>query len=68
MKSIISLTHVQIGNVRIDLSSRNIAVAEQRLNGTRIGPMLHQVRAEAVTQRMRRDIRHPGRSRMSLDD
>jgi hypothetical protein len=39
--------------VRVDLSGRNVGVAQQCLHGTRIRAVLHQVCAEAVTQGVR---------------
>ena len=68
MKSIVRLAHVYIGNVRVNLGRRDVGVSQQRLHRTGIGAMLHQVRAEAVPQGMRRDVRHAGRSRMGLND
>ena len=53
MESIISLPHVQIRDVRVDLSRRNIRMTKHRLDRTRVGAVLHQVRAEAVTQGVR---------------
>ena len=67
MKSIISLTHVQIRDVRINLSRGNIRVAEHCLHRTRVGAVLHQVRAKAVTQSMWRNFRHSRRRRMRLN-
>ena len=68
MKSIVRLTHVQISDVGVDFSRRNISVAQKRLHRTRVSSMLHQVRAEAVTQGVRRYVRNAGRSGMSLND
>ncbi len=68
MKSIVSLAHVQVGDVRVNLSGRNVRMAQQRLHRTRIRAVLHQMRAKAVTQSVRRDIRHAGLGRISLDD
>jgi len=48
MKSIVSLAHVQVGNVRIDFSGRNVRVAQQRLYRTRIRAVLHEMSSKAV--------------------
>ena len=40
MEPIVSLAHVQVRDVRVDLRGRNVAVAQQRLHRTRIGAVL----------------------------
>ena len=37
---IVSSAQVTIGDVRVDLRGRDVAVPEQRLNGTRVGAVL----------------------------
>ena len=56
MKSIVGLAHVLIGNVSVDLRSRNIAVPQQRLDRTRVGSVLEQVSGKAVPKGVRRDV------------
>ena len=68
MKPIISLAHVQVGDVSVDFSRGNIRVAQQRLHRTRIRAVLHQVGTKAVTKRMRRNVRHARSRGMSLND
>ena len=53
MKSIVRLAHVQVGDVRVNLSRRDVTVSQQRLHRTRIRAMLHQVRAKTVPQGVR---------------
>src|SRR5437870_1511304 len=68
MKSIVGFTHVQIGNVRINLGRRDVCMPEQRLHRSRVSAMLHQVRGKAVTERVWRDSRNPGALSMSFHD
>ena len=56
MMIIISRAQVAVSNVRIDLGCRNIAVAKQCLDRTRVGAVLQQVSGKTVTQSVRRDI------------
>lgn len=58
---------MRVGYVRVDLCRRDIAVSEQRLNGTRISAVLQQMRREAVSQRVRRNIFDAGPFSVSLD-
>src|SRR5205807_4510184 len=58
MKSIVSLPHMHVGDVGVNLRRRNVAVPEQGLHGTRVGAVLQQVRRKAVPQRVRRDVGH----------
>src|SRR5207247_9775315 len=60
MKSIVRLAHVQVGNVRIDFSCRNVCVAQHRLHGSRVRAVLHQLRSKTMTQRVRQDDRDQG--------
>ena len=50
MESVIGTPKVLVRYVGVDLGSRDIAVAEQSLNRTRISPALEQVRCKGVTQ------------------
>ena len=68
MKTIIGFAHVQVGDVRIDLRRRNVAVAEQRLHRARIRAALQKVRRKAVAQSVRRNIRHARFGGVFLDD
>ena len=52
MMPIISGAQMHISHVRVDLRRGDIAVAEERLNRTRVSPVLQKVRSEAVTQRV----------------
>src|SRR5882672_11869970 len=56
MMIIVSRTQMAIGDVCVDLRCRNIAVAKQRLDRTRVGAMLQQVSRKAMTQSVRRNI------------
>jgi hypothetical protein len=40
------------GNMRVDLSRRDIAMAEQHLDHTQIGSMIEEVRRKCVSQRV----------------
>ena len=53
VKSIVCLAHVHIGDVCVNLSRRDVAVAEECLHRTRVRAMLHQVRPETVAQGVR---------------
>src|SRR6266403_2656432 len=68
MKSIVSLAHVQVSDVRINLRRRNVRVAQERLHRTRVRTVLHQMRAKTVTQSVRRNIRYACIGSVSLDD
>ena len=68
MKSIVGFAHMQVGDMRVDFRRRDISVAQKCLHRTRISAMLHQVRTKAVTQSVRRDVRHAGGRGMSLND
>jgi hypothetical protein len=57
MKPIICLAHVQVGDVRVNLSRRNVTMSEQRLHRTRVRAMLHQVSSKTVTQCVRGNVR-----------
>ena len=67
VKSIVSLAHVQIRDVRVNLSRGNIAMAQERLDRTRVGAVLHQVCPKAVPQRVRRNVGYACRRRVGLD-
>src|SRR5215813_11560085 len=56
MMPVISRSQMQIGYVCVDLRGRDIAVSEQRLNRTRVSAVLQQVRREAVSQGVRRNV------------
>src|SRR5260370_26649841 len=56
MKSIVSLAPVQVCDVRVNFGGRNVRVAQQRLHRTRIGAVLHQMSAKALSQCVRRGI------------
>ena len=56
MVVVISSAEVLVSNVCIDLRGGNVAVAKQRLHGTRIGAMLQQVSRETMAQRVRRNV------------
>ena len=68
MKSIVGFTHVQIGNVRINLGRRDVCMPEQRLHRTRVRAVLQEVRRKAVAQSMWRDIRYAGFGRVFFDN
>src|SRR5271168_4251942 len=53
MKRAMDLAQVALGQVRVDLRGRDIAVAEHLLHRAQIGAALEQMRGEAVAQRMR---------------
>ena len=67
MMPIVSRAQVHVGNVRVDLRRRDIAMAQQRLHRTRISAMLQEVRGEAMSQRVRRAIFDARLFRVSLD-
>ena len=48
--------HALPGNVSIDLSRRDVAVAEQQLNHTKIGTVVQEVRCKRVAHGMRREL------------
>ena len=54
--AIIRVTQVAIGDMRVDLRRRDVAVAQQRLHRSGIRAALQQVRSKAVAQRMRRNV------------
>ena len=43
-------------------------MAEQRLNGSRVGAVLHEVCSESVPKRVRRDVANSGRLGVLLYD
>ena len=55
MMPIVSRAQVHVGNVRVDLRRRDIAMAQQRLHRTRISTVLQEVRGKAMSQRVRRN-------------
>src|SRR5262245_25032295 len=56
-------------DVRVDLSSRKIAVPEQHLHDPQVRAVIEQVRRERMAQRVRREILgHPGLAGVALDD
>ena len=67
MMPIVSRAQVHVGNVRVDLRRRYIAMAQQRLHRTRISTVLQEVRGEAMSQRVRRNIFDACLFRVSLD-
>ena len=67
MVVVVSGAQMSIGNVRINLCSRNIAVAQQRLHRTRVSPVLQQVSREAVAQRVWRNVMQADLFGVSLD-
>src|ERR1041385_2414820 len=60
MMTVISRSQMQVGDVRVDLRRRNIAVSKQRLDRTRVSSVLQQVRRKAMAQRVRRNILDAG--------
>ena len=65
---IVSGPQVTIGDVCVDLRGRNVAVSEQRLDGTRVGAVLQQVSGKAVAQRVWRNVIQTDFRSVSLDD
>ncbi len=57
---VVRIPQMAIGDMRVDLRRRDIAVTQQRLDRTRVSAVLQQMRGETVAQCMRRDILHPG--------
>ena len=53
---VVGRAEVLVGNVSVDLRSRNIAVTEQGLHRTRIRAVLQQVSRKTVPQRMRGNV------------
>ncbi len=58
---------MHVGDVRVDLRRRYIAVAEQRLHGTRVSAVLQQMSRETVTQRVWRNVFDPRLFSVTLD-
>ena len=55
-------------DVGIDLRGRNVGVTEHFLDNTQIGPIVEQMRGEAMPQRVRSDIlRDASPARVFLD-
>ena len=52
MMHLMEFFHPLVGNMRVDLGSGKIAVAQQQLYHSQISSMIQQVRGESVTQRM----------------
>ena len=67
MVIVISSAQVLVSNVCIDLRGGNVAVAKQRLHGTRIGAVLQQVSGKTVTQCMWRNVADADAFRVTLD-
>jgi len=65
--AVICRPQMKIGDVRIDLRRRDIAVTKQRLHRSRIGAMLQQMSREAVPQSVRRNILDARFFRMDFD-
>lgn len=53
MMLVVSTTQMTIGDVRVDLRRRDVAVSQQRLHRTRISAVLQQVRCETVPESVR---------------
>src|SRR5712671_5975211 len=68
MKSIVSLAHVQVSDVRINFRCRDVRMTQERLYRTRIRAVLHQMSTKTVTQCVWRDIRHACMRSVSLDN
>ena len=47
---------MNISHVSVDLSGRDVAVSEHRLNGTGVGAVLQEVRRETVSKGVWRDV------------
>ena len=69
MRSIIDLQHVLHGELRVTLRGRQAFVAEQFLNGAKIGAFLQHVSSKSMAQGVRMHIgRKPLRDRNAFDN
>jgi len=69
MKTIVCRAQVHVGNVRVDLRGREIAVPEQHLHDAQIGAVVDQVHSESMAQSVRRQPCCKARlARIALDD
>ena len=68
MVTVVSRTQMQVGHVCVDLRGRDVAVAQQSLNGTRIGSMLQKMSRETVAQGVWRNALNTSLFSMSFDD
>ncbi len=67
MMAVICRPQMKIGDVRIDLRRRDIAVTKQRLHRSRVGAVLEQMSREAVPQSVRRNVFNTSLFCVSLD-
>ena len=68
MVAVVSRTQMLVGYVCVDLRGRDIAVAQQGLNRTRVSSVLQKMRRETVTQRVWRNAFDTNLFRVSFDD
>src|SRR5215471_1428376 len=69
MVAAVQLFHALAGDVRVDLSRRHVAVAEQQLYDAQISAVVEQMGRERVPDGVRRELLfHAGFLRVALDD
>ncbi len=68
MVPIVGGAKMPVGNVRVDLRRRDVAMAQQRLHRTRVCAALQQMGRKAVAQSMWRNFLQARVARMGLDN